>query len=650
MSMTTRLASSFLSICCTSVLYAQATNTTPWQEEVQAAWQLQGQSRFAEAAAHADRAWEALRREPDYAPAVQSVAQFWQSQGEFLRAESLYKTAIGRIGENRSGRVALGIALSQLYLGEQRAVKAVRVLEELAASMNRMQPGDATNVLSSLASAYESSGRMLEAEETWKRMNGYWNLLADFYARHGRREEAEKSYRQALAEAEAKGPAAIPQLMGLLQQMSWFYRAGKQWSEAEELTKRMIALNGQGAPFENQPLIDLYLDAGRNDDANRLLNEGLTAIERQNGRESPAYRAALNTWAGALLREKRFDEAEKAIQDYMSGAADNAAERQSGLWQLAQLYGERGDQAKAEEMRAEAARLQRGLNDESDPRGAVLMAQEAAAASNRGEKDRARQLADDAVEAARSAGSNACGLMSGVANPVVFNLAAQDAERAEQIAQQAVRECEQAAGPRHSNTLSALDLLATLLGNAQHWQEADRIVRRKMALIAEAKGEDSPALTAELERLATLAQEAGLPAQAEQFYAESLRISDAERGTRNPALIQSLMAFAGFYLATDQAERAGALFERAAAISEQTQEPIAHAWLLAQIGQARAGSGAWKSANHWFQKAVAVAREAKPYAAGNVEGIEQNYKAMLAQRQQAEVKDGEPMDDGDEVE
>src|SRR5712692_7571759 len=184
------------------------------QPELLAAYEAHNQGRSSEAEKLIEKAWERVRvagpGAREFAADVQQIAQFHLNLGHDLEAEALYKKALDaalRLGEKSEVYQNVLSGLGQLYMQQQREVRAQGVFQRLAALQTASGTQDLwplRSTLSSLANIYEQAAKYAEAETIFRRLAEMGDIAscAFFYQRRGRAADAERLLQQAMADAE----------------------------------------------------------------------------------------------------------------------------------------------------------------------------------------------------------------------------------------------------------------------------------------------------------------------------------------------------------------------------------------------------------------------------------------------------------------
>lgn len=528
---------------------------------------------------------------PTFVATVQQIAEYQLNQGQDLKAEAIYKTALERVaalGEKDAVYQELLGLQGQLYSRCQRHLRAQAVLERLAAlqaANPHTQPWSSRSTLLNLGSLYEQSANYTAAETLFRQiaetrykaippmeaLEPDPSALVFFYVRRGRSADAERLMRQALADAEQSPGPNNSLLIKRLNEWMSFLRSERRYPEAVAAGKQLMSLQEMpaatgavdwrpsGLRYEVQQLADLYQEAGDAAQANKMMEAELSRLADATGVQTPDYRQALLNFSGFQLRQQDFAAAGKTLQQVLalaeqSGNAEDPAV-EGALSQLAQVYESAGDHSRAQEARASAMAHERQRAGPDALREVNYAAQEANEALNSNQFDRAQELISGALPQVESAsGPSACQALSSLSRLIMPMNGLQHTDEAGQLAERLAGIADRDAcmeGPYISGRRILLDFYRA----ANKWPDAERLLREELEGLIAAKGSDSPGLNQTLRELAQVAQNQEKSGQAEHFWLEALSIQERASGPEHPALIQLLQQIASFYDSAGQGTR-----------------------------------------------------------------------------------------------
>lgn len=125
-------------------------------------------------------------------------------------------------------------------------------------------------------------------------------------------------------------------------------------------------------------------------------------------------------------------------------------------------------------------------------------------------------------------------------------------------------------GPEHSNVAIRLNNLAQLLQNTNRFSEAESLMRRVLAIDEKSLGPDHPEVGTDLNNLASLLREMNRLAEAEPLMRRALVIDERHFGPDHPMVAVRLNNLGRMFLDTDRVAEAEFLMRRALAIHEKT--------------------------------------------------------------------------------
>jgi len=209
---------------------------------------------------------------PIYEKAI-AIAELYQVQGKYSKAESLYKRALA-IDEKSLGKDHPDVArdlnnLALLYYAEGRYAEAAPLFKRALMIMEKAFGPDHPQVatlLNNQAELYRIQSRYAEAEPLYKRALAIdekslgkdhpdvardLNNLALLCYTQGRYAEAEPLYVRALPIMEKAFGPDHPKVATLLNNQAELYRAEGRYAEAEPLHKRVLTIGERSSAAED---------------------------------------------------------------------------------------------------------------------------------------------------------------------------------------------------------------------------------------------------------------------------------------------------------------------------------------------------------------------------------------------------------------
>lgn len=315
---------------------------------VKRTFELYQAGKYSEAVPVAQRYADMVKRQygidaPEYAIALNNLAELYRVQGRHRETEPLIKLALA-IAEKAHGSDHPNVGayvntLSMVYFDQGRYGEAEPLIKRaLAIAEKALGPNHLHFVtrLNNLAELYRVQGRYGEAEPLIKRalaiiektrgpddpeVSIRLSSLAVLYQDQGRYGEAEPLKKRAIAIADkALGPDH-PDVAGHLNNLAELYRVQGRYGEAEPLLKRAVVIAEKafgsenprvGVPLNN--LVELYRAQGRYGEAEPLMKRALAIGEKAFGPENPRVGEYLNTLAVLYWSQRRYDEAEPLMK------------------------------------------------------------------------------------------------------------------------------------------------------------------------------------------------------------------------------------------------------------------------------------------------------------------------------------------------
>jgi len=326
----------------------------------------------------------------------------------------------------------------------------------------------------------------------------------------------------------------------LLNQVGQRWRAVAEWTRAEPLIRRALAIDEQSLGSEHSnvairlcSLAALLQATNRLGEAEPLLRRALAIDEQSYGHEHPHVARDLNNLALLLKATNRRAEAESLLRRAL--VIDEHA------------YGpEHPDVAKSLNNLAQLLKATNRLG-EAEP----LMR---------------RALAIDE----QSYGTEHPDVARDLSNLAALLYATNRLAEAEPLIRRALAIDEQAYGPEHPHVAIRLDILAQVLQATNRVVEAEPLIRRALAIDEQCYGLEHPHVAIHLSNLALLLQVTNRVVEAEPLIRRALAIDEQSYGTEHPDVARDLNNLAALLQATNRLGEAEPLMRRALAIDEQS--------------------------------------------------------------------------------
>jgi CHAT domain-containing protein/tetratricopeptide (TPR) repeat protein len=322
-------------------------------------------------------------RHPIYAANLYNLARLYQDQGEYGKAELLYRQALD---------------VRKQVLGERHPLYAMS--------------------LNNLAEVYKAQGDYAQAEPLYRQTRDIYkqvlgerhpdyasslNNLAALYQAQGEYGKAEPLFRQALAIRKQVLGERHPDYAASLDNLASLYRDQEEYAKAEPLIRqaRDIFQQVQGerhphyaASLDN--LAALYRDQGEYAKAEPLYRQAQDIIQQALGERHPDYARSLNNLAQLYQAQGAYSRAEPLYRQARDILQRVLGERHPDyatcLDNLAGLYQAQGEYAKAEPLFRQARDILQRVLGERHPDYARSLNNLAALYRDQGEYAKAKPL------------------------------------------------------------------------------------------------------------------------------------------------------------------------------------------------------------------------------------------------------------------
>jgi CHAT domain-containing protein/Tfp pilus assembly protein PilF len=280
---------------------------------------------------------------PHITASLNSLADFYRTQGRWREAEPLYQRAL-QIRETALGPAHRDVAMSlnnlgNLYRAQGRWGEAEalhqRSLQIRETDLGGIHP-DVADSLNNLAILYRDQGFWGKAEPLYQRalriretalgpthpaVADSLNNLAILYRDQGRWDEAERLDQRALRIRETALGPTHPDVAMSLNNLSILYRYQGRWDEAERLDQRALQIFEttlgpvhRDVAISLNNLANLYRAQKRWGEAEALYQRALQIFEAALGPAHPDVAASLNSLGGLYHAQGRRGEAEALYQ------------------------------------------------------------------------------------------------------------------------------------------------------------------------------------------------------------------------------------------------------------------------------------------------------------------------------------------------
>jgi tetratricopeptide (TPR) repeat protein len=627
-----------------------------WQDMIQKANDAQANGRFAEAGSRMQTAWAEIQlagaADERFPAGVQAVVSYQAGTGQGLKVERVLhaaETAVAKFPAEHPNRLLILTLKAQTFNGEGRAVEAQALYEQLLPIQEKVlgpNSFEVRNTLQTLANSYEGSGELEKAEALFARLDSMSatpaqpsssnvmittgrhlmvanrfgfavqgpvffgsTQLGDFYDRHGRWADAEKAHQALIVRAERDGPRGLENALTGYQN---YLRNHHRYGEAEQVQLRIIQLHQKSAEpadatrevFDRQNLANLYLDAQQFEKANKVYEEARADVLASKGLDSNEYRNVQQSYANALLREGRLEEATKAAEELAQQAPPEANDytRENALQLLAQIRDQSGDHEGAEAYRAQAAAIQRSRPNDWDPEGIGADVETAQTLLNQGAANQAWTRIEHALAAAETAEPyKVVSFLQQIAN-FTSAFADKNVDQADEIMRRIGAIQDRALGPAHPGYNAWF--VANYYQSRGRLQDAERTWNAHQLALETTNGPESTRLVDPLLQITNLLDQQSRFQDAVATAERVLSIHEKTKGPNSDEVLNILRLLGQIYFNLHDPQRAMESYERQIRISSKTHGgTVTHAHLLIGVAVAYLQ-------HQQFDRAIELASEA----------------------------------------
>ena len=307
-------------------------------------------------------------------------ALFYQSQGQYEKAEAMYNRALigseKMLGRDDISTLDVVHNLADLYGDQGRLAEAESLYNRALAGCEKALGLDHTSTLdtvNNLGLLYSDQGRLAEAEMMYDRaLTGTEktlgrdhistldtvNNLGLLYSDQGRPAEAEMMYNRALTGMEKTLGRDHTSTLGTVNNLGNLYKNQGRLAEAEMVYNRalmgmekMLGRDHTSTLGTVNNLGNLYSDQGRLAEAEMMYNRALTGKEKTLGRDHTSTLTTVNNLGLLYSDQGRLDEAEMMYNRALTGREKSLGHDHKRTldtaYNLGLLYRKQGNAAKA---------------------------------------------------------------------------------------------------------------------------------------------------------------------------------------------------------------------------------------------------------------------------------------------------------------
>lgn len=289
---------------------------------------------------------------PYFEAAAQQTAQYFGAQGYDRKAETILRQAIAaakQTAEDPAGTRPLKLALAQRLNQEQKFLSAAALIEGILEETKGAQDPARASALMQLAHLREQMGEMEAAEALLREAkalqftpqavpaSGQGSMrftmggprssseLVGFYQRHGDTAKAEALFQKDLQEA--KTPEAV-----FRARLSYahFLNSQQRWEESVVQWETLVEVQSAAPRPEDRQMLassrvslaQALTAAGKAEKALEILKDHVV----QSSGDGYQRAEALRFYASILIQQKKFEEAEKVVEQIRQPTGKNAPE------------------------------------------------------------------------------------------------------------------------------------------------------------------------------------------------------------------------------------------------------------------------------------------------------------------------------------
>lgn len=488
------------------------------------------------------------------------LGELYREQGQFAKAESLYKQSYQlkeqARGADHPSLLNETLKLALLYKdwgrykeAEKLLKRTLQIMEQYFGPQNILLAGN----LGQLAEVYNIQGRHNEAEPLYQRALSIYQQIPDLqqeniattmdnlagtYERQGRYAEAEELMDRALEILENVLGPQHPDIAFNLSNMAYFYNTRGRYTEAEELLNRAIKITEEAKGPDHLSLAatlgnlaTTYIYQGRYKETEVVLKRVLNIREKFQGEQHPDVALTLNNLAKLYEDMGRYEKVEALYKRALDISKATFGEQHShyvtSLANLASHYSTQGGYPEAEALYLQALKIREETLDPQHPDIAVS----------------AHNLGHFYYTLGRYA-------------------------EVEPLLRRALTIIEADSGPEHPRIATILNSLAGLYEEQGFYAESEKLYLRGL-VIAKRLGPEHPDLLMIMSNLGRLYAIQGRYPESEQFYREALHNREKTLGSQHPSVSLSLNNLGILYSMQGRYAEAEGNYRRALKINEQ---------------------------------------------------------------------------------
>ncbi len=394
--------------------------------------------------------------------------------------------------------------------------------------------------------------------------------------------EAERAYRERIAEMDRNGGSEL-ELLPILHDLAKFYIREGKIKEAESALNRGLASPGGDASVEIwraaflQTFGDLQFGHGDYVGAEARYRAAFAIKASLLGEANADTVNTMNGLGVALMEQAKYAEAgdilTKGLAILEKGVDPAASMSFSILVSLGNLASKQGDRREAEAYYRRSLRLAES-NPGLDPGDLALLLDNLSALLM--EMGRGREAEELLRRSLKIQATKAGDLTSATAKSHLAGLLASEGRltEAEAIMRDVVALNEMVLGPRHPTLAITLNNLGRIYAREGKDADAEETLHRAISIKEHSLGRNHPSLAANLEALATVYLRQAKYALAEALYIRAVRLVEQSLGDEHPQLAPLLINLAGVYLETDRLNSAEHAYQRALSLSSGPGEEL----------------------------------------------------------------------------
>lgn len=265
-----------------------------------------------------------------------TTASYLQVRARYIEAEGIYEKLLNmleqQLGPEHPHVTSPLHRLADLYHQQGKLVEAEQLYKRALSILVETDHPQVAYSINGLANLYHQQGKLVEAEQLYKRALRIWEQqfgpenshaahslsgLANLYHQQEKLGEAEQLYKQALHIWEQQFGPEYPDIAQPLNGLANLYQGQEKCTEAESLYKRALNILEQhlgpdhpDIAYSLNGLANLYHQQGKLEEAEALHKRALNLVEQQLGSEHSHIALSLHGLANLYCQQAKFAEAE----------------------------------------------------------------------------------------------------------------------------------------------------------------------------------------------------------------------------------------------------------------------------------------------------------------------------------------------------